>query len=105
MRPMTSQRSTLRHIAWFELRYWLRSWMPWSFLALIAAAVCGALGSDEVLGDFNLSNIFRNAPFAIADYYATLGVFTLLMTAIFVNAAALRDVSCNTSQLIDATPV
>jgi len=96
---------TFRHIVWFELRYWLRSWMPWTFLALVAAAVGGALGSDEVLGEFNLSNIYRNAPFAIADYYATLGVFTLLMTAIFANAAALRDVSYNTGQLIDATPV
>lgn len=96
---------TFLHVVWFELRFWLRSWMPWSFLALIAAAVCGVVGSDDVLGEFSLSNIHRNAPFTVAYYYATLGVFTLLMTAIFVNAAALRDVSHNTSQLIDATPV
>jgi hypothetical protein len=72
---------TLCHLVWFELRFWLRSWLPWVFLGIIAAAVCGALGSDEVLGEFNLSNIFRNAPFAVVDYYATLGVLTLLMTA------------------------
>ena len=29
----------LRHIAWFETRYWLRSWMLWIFLALVSALV------------------------------------------------------------------
>src|SRR5262249_40181741 len=95
---------TLLHVVGFELRFWLRSWLPWVFLAMVAAAVGGALSSDEVLADLGLSNIARNAPFAVVDYYATLGVLTLLMTAIFVSAAALRDVSHRTSPLIDSTP-
>ena len=55
--------------------------------------------------DLSLSNIYRNAPFAIATYYGSMGVFTLLMTAIFVNSTALRDFSYNTYQLMFSTPV
>jgi ABC-2 type transport system permease protein len=93
------------HIAWFEIRYWLRSWMLWIFLAIIGALIFGAISTDEILSDFNLSNIYRNAPFAIANYYAAIGVFALLMTAIFVNSAALRDFNYNTHQMMFSTPV
>jgi ABC-2 type transport system permease protein len=92
-------------IAWFEIRFWLRSWMLWIFLFIIGLLICGAISSDEVLSDFGLSNIYRNAPFAIANYYAIVGVFTLLMTAIFVNSAALRDFTCNTHQMVFSTPL
>jgi ABC-2 type transport system permease protein len=92
-------------IAWFEIRFWLRSWMLWIFLFVIGAMICGAISSDEVMADFNLSNIYRNAPFAIENYYATIGVFTLLMTAIFVNSAALRDFNYNTHQMMFSLPL
>jgi hypothetical protein len=53
---------------------------------VIGLLILGAISSDEVLAGLNLSNIYRNAPFAIASYYAAMGVFTLLMTAVFVNS-------------------
>ena len=56
---MPRERSAFRHIACFEIRFWLRSWMPWIFLAIIGAAICGAVSSDEVLCEFNLFNIYR----------------------------------------------
>ena len=93
------------HIAWFEIRYWLRSWMLWSFLFVIGLLIFGAIGSDEVMVNLNLSNIYRNAPFAIATFYAAMGVLALLLTAVFVNFAALRDFSYNTHQMIFSTPV
>jgi ABC-2 type transport system permease protein len=92
-------------VAWFEVRFWLRSWMFWGSCLLIGGLVLGATGSDEIAAGLGLSNIHRNAPFAIASYYAAIGVFTLLLTAMFVNSAALRDFSCNTDQLIFSTPV
>jgi hypothetical protein len=94
-----------RHIAWFEIRFWLRSWMLWVFLVVISLLIFGAISSDEIMAEFNLSNIYRNAPFAIANYYATISVFTLLMTAIFVNSAALRDFNYDTHQMIFSTPL
>jgi len=93
------------HIAWFEIHFWLRSWMLWVFLLVIGLLICGAVNSDEVVTDLTLSNIYLNAPFAIATYYGSMGVFTLLMTTIFVNSAALRDFSYNTYQLMFSTPV
>jgi ABC-2 type transport system permease protein len=93
------------HIAWFEIRFWLRSWMLWIFLVVIGLLILGAISSDDVTVDINLFNIYRNAPFAIATYYGSMGVFTLLMTAIFINSAALRDFSYNTHQMMFSTPV
>src|ERR1700686_401850 len=92
-------------IAWFEIRFWLRSWMLWAFLIVIGVLFFGLVSSDDVMADLNLSNIYRNAPFAIASYYAFTGVFALLMTAIFANSAALRDFSYNTYQIIFSTPL
>jgi ABC-2 type transport system permease protein len=95
----------LWHIAWFEIRFWLRCWMLWIFLFVVGLLIFGAISSDEVMAELNLSNIYRNAPFAIASFYAAMGVFALLMTAVFVNFAALRDFSCNTHQMMFSTPV
>ena len=95
----------LWHIAWFEIRFWLRSWMLWIFLFVVGLLIFGAISSDEVMADFNLSNIYRNAPFAIASFYAAMGVLTLLMTAVFVNFAALRDFSYNTYQMTFSLPI
>src|SRR3984885_12145882 len=94
----------LWRIAWFEIRFWLRSWMLWILFFVVSLLIFGAISSDEVAAAFNLSNIYRNAPFAIANYYAAVGVFTLLMTAVFVNFASLRDFSYNTHQMMFSTP-
>jgi ABC-2 type transport system permease protein len=93
------------HIAWFEIRFWLRSWMLWIFLFVVGLLIFGAVSSDEMMAEANLSNTYRNAPFAIAFYYAGMGVFTLLMTTVFVNFASLRDFSYNTHQMMFSTPM
>src|SRR5271156_2091136 len=95
----------LWHIARFEIRFWLRSWMLWIFLFVVGLLILGAMGSDEVMGELSLSNIYRNAPFTIASFYAAMGVFALLVTAVFVNFASLRDFSYNTYQIMFSTPV
>jgi ABC-type transport system involved in multi-copper enzyme maturation permease subunit len=95
----------LWHIAWFEIRFWLRSWMLWIFLFVVGVLIFGAISSDEVMGQLNLSNLYRNAPFTIAYFYSAMGVLTLLMTAVFVNFAALRDFSYNTYQMTFSLPI
>ena len=59
----------LWQIFFFEVRYWLRSWMLWIFFLIIAAMVFFATATDYVtLGDA-LTNTYRNAPFVIQNYY------------------------------------
>jgi ABC-type transport system involved in multi-copper enzyme maturation permease subunit len=93
------------HIAWFEIRYWLRSWMLWIFTLITAAMFFGAVSSDHITIGEALSNTYRNAPYVIENYYAIVGLFALLMVTAFVNSAAARDFSHNTYQIIFTTPL
>ena len=95
----------LWQIAWFEIRYWLRSWMLWIFLVVVGLVIGGVVSSDQVVAGSSLSNIYRNAPYAITFLYAAIGVFSVLVTIAFVNFAALRDFSYNTYQMTFSTPV
>ena len=52
-----------------------------------------------------LSNTYRNAPFVIENYYAIIGLLTLLLATAFVNSAASRDFSHNTYQIVFTTPL
>jgi ABC-2 type transport system permease protein len=93
------------HIAWFEIRYWLRSWMLWIFTLMVAAMIFGAASSDHIQVGGVLTNTYRNAPYVIENYYAIIGLLTLLMVTAFVNSAAARDFSHNTYQIIFTTPI
>jgi len=95
----------LRHILAFEIRYWLKSWMLWVFLLIIAALVFGAASTDNItLGDA-LSNTLRNSPYNIQNYYSFIGLLTMIMAAAFINSAAARDFSFNTYQIVFSLPV
>jgi ABC-2 type transport system permease protein len=95
----------LKHILAFEIRYWLRSWMLWIFLLIIATLIFGAASSDNItLGDA-LSNTLRNSPYNIQNFYSFIGLFAMIMAAAFVNSAAARDFSFNTYQIIFSTPL
>ncbi len=95
----------LIHFLTFELRYWLRSWMLWIFLLIIALLVFGATATDQVTIGQALENTYRNAPFVIENYYSILGLLTLLMTVAFVNSAASREFAYNTHQMLFTTPL
>jgi len=95
----------LWRIAWFEIRYWLRSWMLWIFTLVIAAMIFGAVSTDTVQVGGALSNTYRNAPFVIENFYAIIGVLNLLFATAFVNSAATRDFSHNTYEMVFTTPL
>lgn len=95
----------LRQILAFEVRYWLRSWMLWIFLLIIAFMIFGAASTDDItLGD-SLSNTFRNSPYNILNFYAFIGLITMIMAPAFMNSAAARDFSYNTYQIVFSTPL
>jgi ABC-2 type transport system permease protein len=54
-------------IALFEIRFWLRSWMVWIFLFIIALLIFGAVSSDQVQLGSALSNTYHNAPYVIQN--------------------------------------
>ena len=89
----------------FELRFWLRSWMLWIFLLVIALMVYGAASSDHITIGGALQNTHRNAPFVIQTYYTVCCLLALLMTTAFVNSAATRDFTANTYQMIFTQPI
>jgi ABC-type transport system involved in multi-copper enzyme maturation permease subunit len=95
----------LANILWFEIRYWLRSWMLWIFFLVIGLLIFGAVSSEHVVVGDSLGNTFHNAPFVIQNFYSIVGFFTLLMTTAFVNSAAARDFSFNTHQILFSTPL
>jgi ABC-2 type transport system permease protein len=93
-----------RHIAWFEIRFWLRSWMLWIFL--FAVGILTFLASADQVGlGTGVSNTHHNAPFVIESRYAFMCLIGLLMSTAFVNSAALRDFSHNTYQIVFSTPI
>jgi len=92
-------------IAWFEIKFWLRSWMLWIFFGLIALLVFTAVSTPNLTLFFVLTNTNRNAPFVIQGYYAYMSLFMLIMMAAFINSSALRDFRFNTSQVIFSTPI
>ena len=95
----------LKHIFSFEVRYWLKSWTLWIFLLVIAVMVFGAASTDDItLGD-SLSNTFRNSPYNIQNFYAFIGLITMIMAPAFMNSAAARDFSYNTYQIVFSTPL
>ncbi len=90
----------------FELRFWLKSYMVWIFLAVLTAITLIILTAEEaVLEDVFFNNSQRNSPFAISRLYSIAAVFGCLMVTAFVNSAASRDFVCKTQQLIFTKPV
>lgn len=93
------------HFFSFELRYWLRSFMVWLFLGIIALMIFGAVSSDQIQVGSALQNTNRNAPFVIENYYSFICLIGLLMSTAFVNSAASRDFASNTHQMMFSTPL
>src|SRR5215472_17453244 len=67
--------------------------------------IFGAASTDDItLGD-SLSNTFRNSPYNIQNFYAFIGLITMIMAPAFMNSAAARDFSYNTYQIVFSTPL
>jgi ABC-2 type transport system permease protein len=92
-------------IAWFEVKYWFRSWMLWIFFLVIGVLVFAAVSTPNLTLGFVLTNTHRNAPFVIQSYYAFMSLFLLMMMAAFINSSALRDFRYNTNQIVFSTPI
>lgn len=89
----------------FELSYWLRGWMVYLFIAVIALMFGLAAGSDEIQIGGPTGNAHKNAPYTVAIWYATAGVLTCFMAAAIYDSSASRDFSNKMSDLLFSKPL
>ncbi|WP_042814834.1 ABC transporter permease, partial [Xanthomonas citri] len=89
----------------FELREQLRSPFLWLLAALYALLAFAALSSDAVQIGGGIGNVLRNAPTVIASVLAIFSLLGLLVAALFVSNALLRDFELGTAELVFSTPV
>ncbi len=92
-------------ILFFELRYWLRQPMMYIFLFINALLIFGATSSESVTVGGSIGNVHKNAPYVVENFYAVISLISLLMVTAFLNVAAARDFTYNTSQIIFTTPL
>jgi hypothetical protein len=88
----------------FELRFWSRQPQLWIFLGL-AFAFCFAIAVFEGGGEGSPGMVHANSPLHVYQLYANLAFLWLPMVTAFVNATAIRDFACNTSEIIFSTVV
>ncbi len=79
--------------------------MVFIFTLILAALFFGAASSDNVRVGGAIENTNRNAPYVIQTYFAISSILTLLMTTAFASAAATRDFTYQTNQIVFSTPL
>jgi aminopeptidase N len=93
-----------RHIAAFEWRYQLKSPVFWVGCLLFFLLAFGATASDNVqIG--SLGNVHKNAPYAIVQTLALLGVFSVFITVSMVANVVVRDDETGFAPIIRTTSV
>jgi|694.fasta_scaffold01335_22 ABC-type transport system involved in multi-copper enzyme maturation permease subunit len=89
----------------FEARYWLRSWMLYIFIAVMALMFAAAAISDDIQVGQAIGNTFRNAPYVIQNFYLMASIIMVLMLTPFIDSAASRDFSNKSSELLFSKPI
>jgi ABC-2 type transport system permease protein len=88
-----------------ELKTWFKSPMLWIFFLVIGLMVLGAVSSDDIqIGDAR-TNVKKNAPSVIQQYYGIMSLIALLMTTAFMNATANRDFESGFSGILFSYPI
>ncbi len=88
-----------------ELRQQLRSPLFWLIALALAGLAFGAASSDSIVIGGGIGNIHRNAPYVVITMLGAFSIIGMFLIPIFVAGAALRDFTCNTAELMFATPV
>ena len=93
-----------RHIAAFEWRYQVRSPAFWVGCLIFLLLAFGATASDNVqIG--SIGNVHKNAPYAIVQMLAVLGVFSVFVTVAMVANVVVRDDDTHFAPIIRTTSV
>ena len=89
----------------FELRYQLRSPLPWLIALLLSFLAFLATVSDQVTIGDAIGNVNRNAPSVILTILSVFSVLGLVGVLLLVAQPLLRDVDLRTEELFFSAPL
>jgi ABC-type transport system involved in multi-copper enzyme maturation permease subunit len=98
--PATMFREFLR----FELRYQLRSPLPWLIALLFAFLAFLAMTGDDVQIGGAIGNVNRNSPSVILNFLSTFSVLGMIGAILLIAQPLLRDADLRTDELFFSTP-
>ena len=94
-----------REILRFELRYQLRSPLPWLIALLLSFLAFLATVSDQVTIGDAIGNVNRNAPSVILTILSTFSILGLVGVLLLVAQPLLRDADLRTEELFFSAPL
>lgn len=95
----------LKEFFTLEVRNHLKQPMVYIFFVLLGVMAFFATYSDNVILGGDAGNVNRNSPFIIAQFTATLSIFSILIITAFMDFASLRDYRYNYHQILFSTPI
>lgn len=91
-------------IARFELRYQMKNPVFWVAAVMFLLLTFGAMASEQVqIGSGG--NTHKNAPVALTQMQAILGLFFMFVTTAFVANVVVRDDDTNFGPIVRSTPI
>ena len=89
----------------FELRYQLRSPLPWLIALLLSFLAFLAMTGDNVTIGEPIGNVNRNAPSVILAILGTFSVLGMIGVLLLVAQPLLRDADLRTEELFFSAPL
>ena len=95
----------LAEILRFELRYQLRSPLPWLIALLLSFLAFMAMTGDSVQIGGAIGNVNRNAPSVILNILGTFSILGMLGVLLLIAQPLLRDADLRTEELFFSAPL
>jgi len=102
---MSDQIKQFGHVCSFELKFRLRQPAIYVFSALFFFLTFIATSTDSVQIGGGIGNVARNAPYIIAKTVNAMGLFTVILMAIFMSTVVSRDKDLGVREILYSTPL
>jgi len=102
---MSDQLEQFGHVFSFELKYRLRQPAFTIFSALFFLLTFTATSTDSVQIGGGIGNVARNAPYIIAKTINGMGLFTVVLMAIYMATVVSRDKDLEVREILYSTPL
>jgi ABC-2 type transport system permease protein len=102
---MSDQLKQYGHVFGFEMKYRLRQPTFYVFSALFFFLTFAATSTDSVQIGGGIGNVARNAPYIIAKTINAMGLFTVILMAIFMSTVISRDKDLGVREILYCTPL